>query len=116
MYFHDAVEWSRTLRRTHHLGGDDLSFSRQFLDSHRNMLVLINFLKGFDVLRTWVHHDKLCIWHAILLIESSFELHYFCAALSLPKKKISPPYTWQMTRWRSTAASPSARVSPGANR
>jgi hypothetical protein len=58
-----------TLRRTHHLGGDDLSFPRQFFDSHRNMLVLIDFLKGFDVFRTRVHHDKLYIWHAILLIK-----------------------------------------------
>src|SRR5271154_2859352 len=78
------------------------------------MLVLINFLKGFDVLRTRVHHDELYIWHAILFIEIRFELHYFYATLS-PRKKISPTQTWwHMTSW--TDASASARFLPGANR
>src|SRR5271155_5324527 len=87
MYFHNAVERSGTLRRTQDLGGDNLSFPHKLLDSHRNMFVLINFLKGFDVLRTRVHHDKLYIWHAILLIEMTFELHSFYATPSLPKKR-----------------------------
>src|SRR5580692_7555899 len=92
VHFHDAVEWSSSLRRTHHLGGDNLSFPRQFLDSHRNMLVLINFFKGFDVLRTRVHHNKLYTFHAILLIEMRFELRYLYGTLSLCKK-ISPTHT-----------------------
>src|SRR5271154_5422607 len=113
MYFHNAVERSGTLRRTQDLGGDNLSFPRQFLDGHRNMLVLINFLKGFDVPRTRVHHDKLYIWHAILLIEMRFELRYYYAIFSLCTT-ISPTHSC----WRTPSpldSFPSARVLPGAN-
>src|SRR5579862_2478530 len=114
MNFHNAVEWSCTLRRAQDLGGDNLSFPRQFFDSHRNMLILIDFLEGFDVFRTWIHHNKLYIFHAILLIEIRFELHCFYATPSL-RTKISPTHTcWRVTTPLGSSAS--TLVLPGANR
>src|SRR5713226_7136345 len=69
IYFCDAVERSSPLRGTQHLGRDDLGLARQFVDSHRHMLVLIDLLEGFDVFGAL--HKNLWKWPIGAGFESS---------------------------------------------
>src|SRR5579863_10531198 len=71
------------------------------------MFILIDFLEGLDVFRTWIHRNELYSFHAILLIEMRRELHYFSETLS-PRTKISPTHPC----WRGTSSLGPSKAGP----